>query len=105
MNRENLKPFEQLSVDQQKVAIDLVAACSVIVTRLPSISQEVFKAIETEFAAQYDAPANIARYAMRSLGQTLFQTEWTWTATKGDDNVLATYFTQEPESLPGGNGD
>lgn len=105
MSRESLKPFEELSVDQQKVAIDLVVACSLIVTRLPTISQEVFKAIEAEFAAQYDAPANIARYAMRSLGNTMFETEWTCTVTKGDDNVLATHFKQEPESLPGGNGD
>ena len=104
VSKENLKPFEQLSVDQQKVAIDLVVACSLIVTRLPSINVEAFKAIERDFAAKYDVPANVARYALRSLGQTLFQSAWNCMITKDTESNIATHFQQGSES-PGGNGD
>ena len=105
---DDVKPFDRLSVDQQKVAIDLAVAASLIVTRLPSIGQEVFRLIERDYAAQYDVPANVAKYALRACGQTLFQTPWACTVTKDLENNVATRFRQEGpdvQSLPGGNGE
>ena len=101
----DIKPFERLNADQQKVAIDLAVACSLIVTRLPTISQSIFALVEHDFAAQYDVASNIAKYALRDCGRTLFQTAWSCTVTKDIDNYVMTHFKQEPESLPAGNGE
>lgn len=105
MSIDFVKPFDRLSPDQQKVAIDLAVACSLIVTRLPSISQAVFQLVEADFAAQYDVSTGIGKYALRECGRTLFETAWSCTVTKDSNNLVATHFKQELESLPGGNGE
>lgn len=100
---KDLKPFEELSATDQKTAIDIAVAASLIVTRLPAISELVFDAISREFAAFYDIRSNIAKYALRSIGKTLFQTQWTCTITKDAAGKIVTQF-QQGDQLPGTNG-
>jgi hypothetical protein len=97
------EPFEQLSPEDQKTAIDVTVAVSLLVTRLPALSDLVLDAIIEEFSAQYNLPKNTARYALRSLGQTLFATPWTCTITKDFEDNIATRFKQE--SGPVGDGE
>jgi hypothetical protein len=97
------EPFEQLSPEDQKTAIDLTVAVSLLVTRLPALSELVFNTIIEEFSVQYDLPKNTARYALRSLGRTLFATSWTCTITKDFEDNIATHFKQE--SGPVGDGE
>jgi hypothetical protein len=96
------EPFEQLSPEDQKTAIDLTVAVSLLVTRLPALSELVFNAIIEEFSVQYELPKNTARYALRSLGRTLFATSWTCTITKDFEDNITTHFKQVSES--GDNG-
>jgi DNA-binding transcriptional regulator WhiA len=100
---KDIKPFEELSETDQKTAIDIAVAASLIVTRLPAISELVFDAISREFAAFYDLRANIAKYSLRSLGRTLFETQWECTITKDAQHNLITEFRQG-DAIPGDNG-
>jgi hypothetical protein len=91
---KDLNPFAELSVTDQKTAIDIGVAASLIVTRLPGISELVFDAISREFAAQYDIRPNIAKHSLRSVGKTLFQTQWSFEVTKDQEGNIATHFKQ-----------
>jgi hypothetical protein len=100
---KDLNPFAELSVTDQKTAIDIGVAASLIVTRLPGISELVFDAISREFAAQYDIRPNIAKHSLRSVGKTLFQSQWTCTITKDETANIATHF-QQGDPIVGENG-
>jgi hypothetical protein len=98
--------FDELSESDQTVGIDLTVACSLLVTRLPGISQSVFDAITREFAAQYNLPSVTARSALRAIGRTLFSTCWECRITKDDDNTLSTQFRQQgPRAVPNNGSD
>jgi hypothetical protein len=90
----NPKPFEDLSPTDQVVAIEIAVVASLLITRLPAASDLIFDAISKEFAAFYDIRSNIAKYALRSLGQTLFNTQWTFSIIKDAQGNILTSFKQ-----------
>jgi hypothetical protein len=92
MPNNNAKPFDQLSETDQRVAIDIACAMSVLVTRLPQL--KVGDAVMTEFAHQFELPSNLAKYALRQVGQTLFKTTWEFGVSKEEDGTVSTYFKQ-----------
>ena len=89
----NHELFGQLSESDQKVAIDLTVACSLLVSRLPHMSGNIFDAVMSEFSHQYEVPNNVAKYSLRALGKELFHSSWQYKITKCDDNTIATHFT------------
>lgn len=96
-------PFEELSEQDQKIAIELAAIGSLLVTRLPMLSNEVFDVLTTEFAATYNIPANLAKYAMRSISKELFKTSWDFTIKKNLESEIHTEFV--PGASIENNGD
>ena len=85
------KPFDELSEADQKAAIDIGICVSVLGARIPSCGRPLFDYIATEFVSCYSLPPNIAKYALRQIGQSLFNTEWTFTVEKTSDGLVTTF--------------
>jgi hypothetical protein len=101
---EQSNAFDELPEEDKQAAVDISCAASILVTRLPSISETLFAHISREFGHCFDLPLNKAKYALRTCGQRLFVTEWRYEITKTAQNSILTKFEargtgQEPETL------
>lgn len=103
MEQTTPRPFEQLSDDDQKAAIDVAVALTILGTRIPTLQKPLTDFIVTEFTSCYGLPRNIVKYAFRELGANLFRQDWNLTATKAGPK-LTTQFTPL-ETSGGGNGE
>jgi hypothetical protein len=98
---EKTRPFDQLSPEDQRAAIDVAVSTVLIGLRIPSVDKPLYDFIATEFANSRQLPANVVRYALRSLGRELFDQNWTLTIEKHGDGVT-TKFT--PIQINGADG-
>lgn len=103
MEQTTPRPFEQLSIEDQKAAIDVAVALTILGTRIPTLQKTLTDFIVTEFTSCYGLPRNIVKYAFRELGTNLFRQDWGLTVTKSG-NKLTTRFTPL-ETSGGGNGE
>ena len=87
-------PFEQLSEADQKAAVDIGVAVSVLGTRL-NCGKELYDFVATEFVRRYSIPANIAKYALREVGKSLFTNDWTFTAEKKAGGLTTSFQRSE----------
>lgn len=97
---EHTDPFNQLNSDDQKCAIDIAVAAVLVGVRLPSTGKPLYDYIATEFASARTIPANLAKYALRSLGRNLIRQNWTLTIKK-DGEGLTTEFRPQPKETDG----
>jgi hypothetical protein len=86
-----LKPFDQLNEADQKAAIDIGICVAVLGARIPSCGKPLFDYVATEFVSCYSLPPNIAKYALREVGQSLFSSEWTFTIEKTGQGLVTTF--------------
>jgi hypothetical protein len=104
MAPEKTKPFEELSPEDQKAAID-VSVCAVLIgLRTPSAGKAFFDWLATEFARCRTLPPNVVKYALRSLGQELYSQDWTMTIEKRGSRVVTKFSPyndalQEPKTF------
>jgi hypothetical protein len=92
---EKTNPFNELNTEDQKCAIDVAIAALLIGTRLPSVDKALYDYLVTEFSRSLTLPANLAKYALRSLGRTLALQNWTLTISKDGEGIV-TAFKPEP---------
>jgi hypothetical protein len=92
---EKTDPFNELSNADQKVAIDAAIALILLGTRMPAVGQPLYDYVTTEFVSCYHVPANLAKYAMRSLAKALMAQDWTLTISKTGSQIT-TKFTPQP---------
>ena len=100
----NDNPFDELSESDQRAAIDIACAVSILITRLPGlIPQEVssdmpawMDTIGKEFAINRSLSTELSREALAQIGQQLFNNSWRWNVTKETDATISTYFKQGP---------
>jgi hypothetical protein len=85
------KPFDQLSAADQKAAIDVGICVSVLGTRIPSCGKPLFDYIASEFVASHTLPANIVKYALRQIGQSLFDSNWEFTVKKLGSELITEF--------------
>lgn len=88
--------FDQLSEEDQKAAIDVAVAAIVIGLRIPSTGKPLYDWMATEFTSCRGLPANVVKYALRSLGGSLLKQNWELTITKNGEGIT-TVFTPESE--------
>lgn len=96
------RPFSQLSDEEQKAAIDVAVALSVIAVRIPSVQKALTDYIVTEFTSCHNLSPNIAKYAFRELGANLFNQDWHFGVTKAGERVTTQF--QPLETSGGTNG-
>lgn len=101
MAREQTRPFEQLGEEQQKAAVDIAVALTVLGTRIPTLSKAFSDSVITEFVNSYGLVPNVAKYALRELGAGLFKQNWEFTVHKTGE-MLTTEFS--PIDGAAGNG-
>jgi len=82
--------FDQLSLGDQKCAIDISIAALIIGTRLGA-DKALYDYVLAEFARSQTIPANLAKYALRSLGENLFKQDWSFTVTKKGSELAAQF--------------
>jgi hypothetical protein len=93
---EKTRPFDQLNPEDQMAAIDVAVSTVLIGLRIPSANKPLYDFIATEFASCRQLPANVVRYALRSLGRELFDQDWTLTIEKREGRVVTKFSTQTP---------
>jgi hypothetical protein len=98
------EPFDELNETDRACAIDCVVACTVLAARIPACGKPLFDWLTTEFASQYGVPKNVIRYVLRHIGQTLYSTDWGFTATKKNEK-LVTLFVPEGAQKKDGDAD
>ena len=76
MAREQARPFDQLGENDQKAAVDVAVALTVLGTRVPSQNKAFSDHVAQEFTRSYNLVPNVVKYAMRELGVGLFQQNW-----------------------------
>jgi len=101
MASESGRPFERLSEQDQKAAVDVAVALTVLGTRVPTLRQEFTDDIVTEFAGCFRLSENVVKYAMRELGRNLFAQNWEFKVHKMGQ-LLTTEF--RPIEASEGNG-
>jgi hypothetical protein len=100
---EKTRPFDQLNPEDQMAAIDVAVSTVLIGLRIPTANKPLYDFIATEFAGCRQLPANVVRYALRSLGRELFDQDWTLTIEKHGAGVV-TKFNTSP-SILGADGE
>jgi hypothetical protein len=98
--QENLRPFDELSGDDQKTAVDVAVALIAIGIRIPSTTKAMYDYVASEFARSQTLPSNKVRYALRDLAKTLSTENWTWEISKKEMTIV-TKFTPERPSKNG----
>jgi hypothetical protein len=93
---EKSDPFNELSDQDQKAAIDVAVAAVLIGLRIPTAGKPLYDYVATEFSSSRTLPPNIVRYALRSLGRTLFKQDWTMTITKTSEEVTTHFKPNNP---------
>jgi hypothetical protein len=99
MAGEQTRSFEQLSEHEQKAAMDVAVAVTVLGTRIPTLSKSFTNAVLTEFTNCYKVVPNVAKYALRELGVSLFKENWEFTVHK-----TGVMLTTEFKPVEGGSG-
>jgi hypothetical protein len=94
------EPFDELDLRTQRAAIDICAAVSVIIARLPAIGTDLHILLKDEFGLVYNV-GNKGAYALRHVGEQLFSSDWQFIIVK-DGNRLSTKFDKK---LEGSNGE
>jgi hypothetical protein len=84
---EKSDAFSQLGKEDQKAAIDVAVAAIVIGLRIPSTGKPLYDWMATEFTSCRGLPANVVKYALRSLGQGLLKENWTLTVEKDGEGI------------------
>jgi hypothetical protein len=102
MASEQTRPFERLSVEEQKAAVDVAVALTVLGTRIPTLSKGFSDAVATEFVNSYKVVPNVAKYALRELGVSLFKENWEFTVHK--TGMMITTEFKPIEGGAAGNG-
>jgi hypothetical protein len=99
-----MKPskLDELGSNDQKLAIDVAVAASLLVARLPNMSEVFFDALVSEYSHQQNLPKATSRANMRAIGMKLFKTDWELVITK-EGAEIRSVFTPKPVSA-GGNG-
>lgn len=85
-------PFDLLSEDEQKAAIEVAVAVTLLELRMPSAAQLLYDLVADEFATTYILSHNVTKYALQSLGRRLMAQNWTLVIEKNQDKV-STIFT------------
>jgi hypothetical protein len=95
----NFEPMnlEELHEGDREAAIDISCALSVLMARLPAISEPMFEFLISEFSHQYGLPRNRTRYALKNLGRRLFEVNWTYEVSKQGPKLI-TKLTVEKET-------
>lgn len=91
MSDNNSDPFNQLSSEDQKRAIDVGIAAILIGLRIPSTGKPLYDYVASEFSSCYSIPANLARYALRSLGRNLTAQDWTLIIQKEGETLVTKF--------------
>jgi hypothetical protein len=93
-------PFEQLSWEEKKAAIDIVIAAVVLVNRLPdAVGKPLYDYLETEFANNFSLPINRARYSLRGLSEVLFYQEWKFIVTKEGGTLKTEFYRNQSDEF------
>jgi hypothetical protein len=100
MASEQTRPFERLNVEEQKAAVDIAVALTVLGTRIPTLTKGFSDAVATEFVNCYKVVPNVAKYALRELGVSLFKENWEFTVHK-TGMMITTEFKPVEGSGPG----
>lgn len=100
--KTSTRPFSQLSEQDQKAAIDVAVALTVIGTRIPSVQKALTDYVVTEFTSCHSLSANIVKYAFRELGANLFNQDWYFGVTKAGERLITQF--QPLETSGGANG-
>jgi hypothetical protein len=105
METPSSEVFNELSPQDQKVAIDIAVATILLGVRLPGCGQQLFyDFIAAEFTSSYTLSSNVAKYALRSLAKTLLEQDWVLTIKK-EKGKIVTSFTPEPIKNDGANNE
>jgi hypothetical protein len=100
MASEQTRPFERLSTEEQKAAVDIAVALTVLGTRIPSLNKAFTDILAAEFTSCYAVDPNVAKYALRELGASLFKENWEFTVHK-TGMMITTEFKPIEGSGPG----
>lgn len=94
-----LNPFSQLSSADQKDAIDIGVALTLLGSRLPSTGKPLFDYVATEFVSCYRLPHNLGRHVLRDVGHALIGGDWTLTIVKKGDEIVTSFSKEEKPLL------
>jgi hypothetical protein len=98
-----MTPFEELNETDRECAIDCAVAVTVLAARIPSVSKPLYDYLITEFAAAYNLPKNSVRYALRDIGQTLYDTDWGFSVTKKEEKLITLFVPADSGDGAGAN--
>ena len=102
---KDIKPFDKLSDEQKKMAIDIAIGMSIISARVPSFNADIFKLIANAWSIDSGVDPNVCRYALSGVSSTLYNTSWEFHVIKeGAEAHLTSQFIKRKEA-GGGNGD
>jgi hypothetical protein len=87
--------FDQLSNEDQKAAIDTAVAAILIGLRIPSTGKPLYDFVASEFASSRGLPANVVKYALRSLGRSLTAQNWTLSIVKDGEGVITKFVPEK----------
>lgn len=99
MATEKPKPFDQLTNEQQKAAIDIGVTAAVLGHRIPSVGKELYDLVCEHFLQSYTL-GNEGKYALRHVGAELLVSNWQFTVTKRGTRMVTKF-----EKLQGDNGE
>ena|SRR5215475_13629922 len=99
MATEKVRPFDQLTPEQQKAAVDIGVTVAVLGTRIPTAGKELYDLVCEHFMKSYTL-GNEGKYALRELGKELFASNWELTVTKRGARLVTQF-----EKLQGDNGE
>lgn len=85
-----------LTTEQQQVAVDIAAAASLIITRLPGISGAPFDAIAEVYGDYFGIDHQKAKEALAAIGAQLFNSEWELLIRKNQERQILTHFVPAP---------
>src|SRR4029077_1616812 len=84
-------PFNQLNKEDQKAAIDVAVAAILIGLRISSTGKPLYDWMANEFASCRGLPANVVKYALRSLGRSLLKQNWSLTIEKDGEGIMTKF--------------
>lgn len=93
--------FSQLNEEDQKAAVDVAIAAILIGLRIPSTGKPLYDWMATEFTSCRGLPANVVKYALRSLGKSLAVEDWSLVITKDGESIVTKFTPVKKEGNDG----
>lgn len=85
------EPFNELNETDKQRAIDCAVAVVILSTRIPTVGKSLHEWLIAEFANSYKLPAQVVRYALRHIGEALYDSDWAYSVTKQDQKLITVF--------------